>query len=151
MFWKYALQLYWNHTFAWVSPANLLHIFRTPFTKNTLDGCFWKSSKMMLNQIWTTPTWLPLEYSLSTWHSHHVFILDYLLGYLELCLYWENWKIDYLVWSMLSFQKKLRTGLLGLKHVAFFITLIVNDNMFNKVAEVVCRLLVRNSEMDYLV
>ena len=23
------------------SPVNLLHIFRTPFTKNTLNGCFW--------------------------------------------------------------------------------------------------------------
>ena len=24
------------------SPVNLLHIFRTPFLKNTLGGCFWK-------------------------------------------------------------------------------------------------------------
>ena len=32
---KVALQLYWNHTSAWGSPVNLLHIFRTPFTQNT--------------------------------------------------------------------------------------------------------------------
>ena len=31
---KVALQLYWNHTSAWVS-VNLPHIFRTPFPKNT--------------------------------------------------------------------------------------------------------------------
>ena len=30
-----AKQLYWNHTSACVSPANLLHIFGTPFPKNT--------------------------------------------------------------------------------------------------------------------
>ena len=30
---KVALQLYWNHCF----PANLLHIFRTSFTKNTSE------------------------------------------------------------------------------------------------------------------
>ena len=32
---KVALQLYWNHTSAWVSPVNLLYIFRTRFPKNT--------------------------------------------------------------------------------------------------------------------
>ena len=35
---KAALQLYWNHTSAWVlsyNLINLLHIFRTPFTKNS--------------------------------------------------------------------------------------------------------------------
>ena len=26
------------------SPVNLLHIFRTPFLKNLLDGCFWNSN-----------------------------------------------------------------------------------------------------------
>ena len=31
----FALQLYWNRKSAWVSPANLLYIFRTPFLKNT--------------------------------------------------------------------------------------------------------------------
>ena len=31
---KVALQLYWNHTSAWVSPVNLLHIFRTLFQNN---------------------------------------------------------------------------------------------------------------------
>ena len=52
--------------------------------------------------------------------------------------YWENWEIDYLVWTMLSFQRKLRTGL-------------VNDKCFNKVVEnVVCCLFTRNSEMDYM-
>ena len=30
-----ALQLYWNHTSAWVLPVNLLHIFRKPFLKYT--------------------------------------------------------------------------------------------------------------------
>ena len=32
---KVALQLYWNHISAWLSPVNLLHIFRTPFPINT--------------------------------------------------------------------------------------------------------------------
>ena len=27
------------------SPVYLLHIFRTPFLKNTCDGCFWNSDK----------------------------------------------------------------------------------------------------------
>ena len=30
-----AKRLYLNHTLAWVFPVNLLHIFRTPFPKNT--------------------------------------------------------------------------------------------------------------------
>ena len=42
------------------STVNLLHIFRTPSLRTPLDGYFWKSSKMMLNQMWITPTWLPL-------------------------------------------------------------------------------------------
>ena len=65
-----------------------------------------KSSKIMLNQIWPAPIWLPLWFLLSTWYSRHVFILDYLLSYLEPRLYWENWKIDYLVWTISPFQKK---------------------------------------------
>ena len=32
---KVAKQLYLNHTSAWVFSVNLLHIFRTPFLKNT--------------------------------------------------------------------------------------------------------------------
>ena len=32
---KVAKQLYWNRTSAWLSPVNLLHIFRTPFPENT--------------------------------------------------------------------------------------------------------------------
>ena len=32
---KVALQLYRDNTSAWVSPVNLLHIFRIPFLKNT--------------------------------------------------------------------------------------------------------------------
>ena len=32
---KVALKLCWNHTSAWLSPVNLLHIFRTPFSRNT--------------------------------------------------------------------------------------------------------------------
>ena len=36
---KVPLQVYWNHTSAWVwcSPVNLLHIFRTSFLKNTSE------------------------------------------------------------------------------------------------------------------
>ena len=34
---KAALQIYWNHTSAWVFSCKL-HIFRTPFSKNTPDG-----------------------------------------------------------------------------------------------------------------
>ena len=33
---KVGLQLYWNHTSAWVfSAVNLLHIFKIPFSRNT--------------------------------------------------------------------------------------------------------------------
>ena len=39
-FHKVAKQLYWNHTSASCSPVNLLHIFRTPFSKNTSGGLF---------------------------------------------------------------------------------------------------------------
>ena len=35
---KFALQLYWNHTLAWVFSLNLLHIFTTTFPKNTYGG-----------------------------------------------------------------------------------------------------------------
>ena len=44
VFWKYAAnlqektyadQLYWNRTSEWVFSCKLLHIFRTPFSKNT--------------------------------------------------------------------------------------------------------------------
>ena len=35
---RFALQLYWNHTSAWVSSYNLLHIFRTSFPKITFGG-----------------------------------------------------------------------------------------------------------------
>ena len=33
-----ARQFYWNHTSTWCSPVNLLHIFRTPFTKKFFEG-----------------------------------------------------------------------------------------------------------------
>ena len=38
---KVAKQLYWNHTSACVSPANLLHVFRTPFLRTHMEGYFW--------------------------------------------------------------------------------------------------------------
>ena len=34
---KVARQLYWNHHSAWVFSFNLLHIFKTPFSKNTSE------------------------------------------------------------------------------------------------------------------
>ena len=34
---KFAKQLSWNHTLAWVPYWNLLHNFRTPFLKNTSE------------------------------------------------------------------------------------------------------------------
>ena len=34
---KATFQVYWNRTSAWVYPVNLLHIFRTPFTKKTSE------------------------------------------------------------------------------------------------------------------
>ena len=37
---KVSLQLCWNHTSAWCSPVNLLHISRTPFLKNISEGLF---------------------------------------------------------------------------------------------------------------
>ena len=39
---KVEKQLYWNHTSAWDSPVNLLHIFRASFLKNT-------SERLLLN------------------------------------------------------------------------------------------------------
>ena len=35
---KVAKQLYWNRTAEWCSQVNLLHIFKTPFDKNTSGG-----------------------------------------------------------------------------------------------------------------
>ena len=47
---KVAKQLYWNHTSAWVFSCKfLLHVFRTPFLKISLDGCFWLS---LLTAAW---------------------------------------------------------------------------------------------------
>ena len=37
-FQKVVLQIYWNHTSAWMFSCNLLHIFRTPLYKNTFWG-----------------------------------------------------------------------------------------------------------------
>ena len=74
---KVALQLYWNHTSAWVatllkshfdmdcnfieialrhgcSPVNLLHIFRTPFLKNT-------SERLLLMKITMCNYWRTIE------------------------------------------------------------------------------------------
>ena len=52
---KVALQLYWNRTSTWVFSVNLLHIFRTPFLKNTserllLDYVLFPTSKMHLER-----------------------------------------------------------------------------------------------------
>ena len=33
-----AKQFYWNHSLVWVFFVNVLHIFRTPFPKNTFGG-----------------------------------------------------------------------------------------------------------------
>ena len=44
---KVALQLYWNHFSAWCSPVNLLHICRTPFTKNISE---WLLLKILGNR-----------------------------------------------------------------------------------------------------
>ena len=41
--------LYWNRTSAWVSPVNLLHIFRTPFLRTNLGGCF---CSLTFRQLW---------------------------------------------------------------------------------------------------
>ena len=46
---KVALQLYWNHIRNERSPVNLLHIFRTPFLKNT-------SGRLLINNI--TVSWI---------------------------------------------------------------------------------------------
>ena len=45
---KVALELYWNNTSAWVSPVNLLHIFRTPFEQNTYRGLLLNLAYMLL-------------------------------------------------------------------------------------------------------
>ena len=42
---KVAKQLYWNPTSAWVSLVNLLHIFRTPFPRNTSGWLLLKKQK----------------------------------------------------------------------------------------------------------
>ena len=43
---KVAKQLYWNRTLAWLSPVNLLHIFRTPFPENTSERLLLKLLKI---------------------------------------------------------------------------------------------------------
>ena len=43
---KLAKQLYWNRTSAWLSPVNLLHIFRTPFPENTSERLLLKLLKI---------------------------------------------------------------------------------------------------------
>ena len=43
---KVAKQLYWNRTSAWLSPVNLLHIFRTPFPENTSERLLLKLLKI---------------------------------------------------------------------------------------------------------
>ena len=48
---KLLCRVYWNRTSAWVSPVNLLHIFRTPFPKNTYGGLllyFWYFPKTVI-------------------------------------------------------------------------------------------------------
>ena len=45
-FQKVALQIYWNHTSAWMFSCNLLHIFRTP-----LEGSFWVYKKFVLKHL----------------------------------------------------------------------------------------------------
>ena len=54
------------------SPVYLLHIFRTPFLKNTCDGCFWNSDKENLiicagalrgTMLHTTRKLLPVVFS----------------------------------------------------------------------------------------
>ena len=37
---KVALQLYWNHTSAWLFSCKFAVFFRTPFLKTPLDDCF---------------------------------------------------------------------------------------------------------------
>ena len=132
------------------SPVNLLHIFRTPFTKNTSG---WLLLEIIKNDVKSY-----MDY------SHLVAFIIFIIGLtLTPCFYFGllAWLLrtmpllrklknrllglNHVVFS----EKKLRTGLLGLKHIVFFMTLVVNGN---EVAEnVVCRPLVRNSEMDYLV
>ena len=46
---KVAKQLYWNHTSAWCSPVNLLHIFRTSFPRNTSGWLLLKYHYSFLN------------------------------------------------------------------------------------------------------
>ena len=55
-FTKVAKQLYWNNTSTWCSPVNLLHIFRTPFPRDTsgwlllnlVESNFGKASKILI-------------------------------------------------------------------------------------------------------
>ena len=43
------------------SPVNLLHIFRTPFLRTALGGCFWKLKLCFC--VWTRMTWPPISES----------------------------------------------------------------------------------------
>ena len=50
---KVPLQLYWNHTLKWVFSCKFVHIFRTPFPKNTSGRLLFnrfKSEYSMHNQ-----------------------------------------------------------------------------------------------------
>ena len=56
------LQLYWNHISTWVSPVNLMNIFRSPFPKNT-SGRLLLKIKLFENRLSVVKNF---------WKKHHL-------------------------------------------------------------------------------
>ena len=113
--------------------------FRRKFNKELLSVnhvAFLKKKSVVIGNIWLRnhQKWCWIRYGRLPlgvlYNLYYLLDTHIMLSYLEACRYWENWKIDCLVWTMLSFQKKLKTGLFGLSHVFFFMTLVENSNMF---------------------
>ena len=69
---KVALQLYWNHTLAWVSPVCLLHIFTIHFPNNISGGLLFPNGLVY-------PLVSPLTFTWRQWHLRYfgVFIVNF--------------------------------------------------------------------------
>ena len=81
-----------------------------------------RSWKMMLNPIWTTYLHLVVYLILTS-----CFLFGFASWLLRTIIsFYENWEIDYLVWTMLSFQIKLKHA------IVVFMKLVVHGNMFQQ-------------------
>ena len=123
----FKLQLYWNHIRHGCSPVNLLHIFRTPFPKNTSGGLLLSLSPQVIvlkhalsniDRFWTTKLSLTSEtsYSITTYINNtnnvlicesyhfffpkfvHVWIAKTVMDKMNLKVIWKHWCCHFLNW-----------------------------------------------------